>query len=309
MRRSIKLVNPQPKIRRNPYDMVPYSGGSRALVVYEAPKAAKPVRKKTVKPRATTISVEAPKRRRVAAAKPVEVIYVQKTATRKKPTAAKPKIGGSQVATKKPAPRKKPSTTRVKARKLRATVYKTRSGKLYAPRKVGRFPAVLRPGMKVNPGYKRRKIRTNPKFSMKSLLDTKLIMNGAAVAGGFIVGRFVSKQLQAILPPTVYATLGQFSGLINVGAGLFAATMVRDQKLKLAALGMVASGVYDIAGNFLPADIMAGARSHALGFRTVSPDYGLGADTSLLGADTSLLGSGAVMMGHDYDHEMLEEML
>ena len=207
----------------------------------------------------------------------------------KRSKGGKTKTKGKTMSKKKTTTkrRKAPAKTRARARKSfkgkksRVTLYK-RSGKYYAPRKAGRYAPTLAKGIRINPSRKRRRIRRNPSFSLKKVLNTKLLINGSLVAGGFIAGAYIAQKLREVLPVSITAPLGRFSGALNIVAGLLTASFVKNEKAKMVALGMVGSGAYDIMQQLLPATMTTPSITPAV--------QGLGVDTSLMGADTSLLG-------------------
>jgi len=235
---------------------------------------------------------------------------MKKVALPKRSSASKTK--GRKMAKKKATRKRKPATTRAKrravkskAKKSRVTLYK-RGNKYYAPRKSGRYSPTLRKGMKINPSRKRRRIKRNPKFSLKKVLNTKLVINGALIAGGFIAGAYVAQKVREMVPQL--AGLGKFSGVLNIGLGLVGASFMKGEKAKMVSLGMVASGAYDlIQTNVMPMIAPSAPAVSGVGFTSKMQHYSnLGADTSLLGADTSLLGSDAVLLGDEYEHEMMD---
>lgn len=204
--------------------------------------------------------------------------------------------------------------------KSRVTVYK-KGGKLYAPRQRGRYKPTLKKSIKINPS-RRRRIKRNPSFSLKRVLNTKLIINGSLIAGGFIAGAFVASKIREFVPQL--GALGKFSGAVNIVAGLVGASLVKGEKAKMVALGMVASGAYDIISqNVMP--MIAPSAPTTMGYMGL-PKVGfqdrmqsyhnlrgsgavyMGADASLLGADASLLGSDMSLLGDydEYDHEMMD---
>jgi hypothetical protein len=231
--------------------------------------------------------------------------------------------GKKKMAKRKATRRKAPAKTRARrrkatrstAKKSRVTLYK-RGNKYYAPRKSGRYAPTLRKGMKVNPA-RRRKVRRNPKFSLKKVLNTKLVINGSLIAGGFIAGAFVAQKIREFVPQL--SMLGKFSGAVNIVAGLLGASLVKGEKAKMVSLGMVASGAYDIINqNVMP--LIAPTATPAMGYHGLPKmgfhdkmqsyqDLGsgatyMGSDASLLGADASLLGSDTSLLGDMYEHEM-----
>ena len=209
------------------------------------------------------------------------------------------------MATRKKAKRKAPAKTRTrrravksKARKSRVTLYK-RGNKYYAPRKAGRYAPTLRKGMKINPS-RRRRVRRNPSFSLKKVLNTKLLINGSLVAGGFIAGAFIADKIRSMVPQL--GMLGQFSGAVNIVAGLLTASMVKNEKAKMVALGMIGSGAYDIISQFMPSSVATPAMGYhglpTMGFHDKMQSY------QDLGASSSLLGASASLLGDEYEHEM-----
>ena len=254
--------------------------------------------------------INPPKKRATRKRRKTTTKGVPKMAYKKRRKSTKKRVG-RKVARKSPVRRK-----RQIGKRKRATVYISKQGKVYAPRRKGRRKAVLKVGTRIN-GRKRR-YRRNPAFSLKRVFNTKLLMNATAVAGGFIIGNYGAKLLRQYLPVQLTATLGQFSGALNIGLGLLVGSMAKNPNIKMGALGMVASGVYDIAQQFLPAQFLGNDMPNKLGPDAwyMPASMAMGADASLLdatgagvdnfGADTDLLdsaGAGDMVMGTDYYEE------
>jgi len=228
------------------------------------------------------------------------------TTKRKKPMAKRRKKAVRRNPTKTTRARRRASKSMGK--RQRVTVYK-RGGKYYAPRKSGRYRPTLFKKMKMNP---RRRIRRNPSFSLKKMLNTKLVINGSLIAGGFIAGSFVANKIREMVPQL--SMLGKFSGAVNIVAGLLGASLVKGEKAKMVSLGMVASGAYDIIQmNIMPmisptAPAMGYHGLPRVGFHDKMQSYqNVGSDMSLLGSDASLLGSDASLLGDDlYEHEYMD---
>lgn len=228
-----------------------------------------------------------------------------KTSTRKKPMARKKRaslaqrrawaknIKKAQMARKRSL-RKNPGTTRTakatrnrmataqaKRQKIRPTLYRSKTGQLYAPR-LGRNAVV------------KRRMRINPKGGlMDKLFNSTILWNGVSACAGFVIGRHVNNLMDKI--PMV-SKLGKFKGLLHVTLGSLLASKANSQKAKMALYGVVASGIYDVASNFAPSIAPAVSIASTPGVNSVGAGYSaiknLGADSSVvssLGADVSVM--------------------
>jgi hypothetical protein len=105
-------------------------------------------------------------------------------------------------------------------------------------------------------------------FSMNNLMDL------AGLAGGFIVGGMLGKQIKEPLAGLGGMDLSKFSGAVNILVGAFMAAMIKQGIGKKAGLGLAASGVYDLLAENVPALNLPTLGINLSNAQSYSPLYG-----------------------------------
>lgn len=131
---------------------------------------------------------------------------------------------------------------RLRGKRRRLTVKRTRRGLTRSP--YSRL------------GYRKgRKVRVNPRFSVRGILGRWRIMRAVPILGGFAAAitlkPVVKQYLLNLLPITMQMPLEKWFGIITIATGGIISTKARRRVLKDVGLGMIVGGVYDvIATNF-----------------------------------------------------------
>ena len=128
--------------------------------------------------------------------------------------------------------------------------------------------------VRANPSRKARRsrrVRRNPKFNVKALMNKTLIMNAAGIGAGFIAGTLLSPALYHFIPATSSAKYGKYFGGIHLVLGAFMYTMSKNKNVKNVGVGLAASGIYDlVACNFRTLLLPALPHANAFLFKTPS---------------------------------------
>lgn len=103
-----------------------------------------------------------------------------------------------------------------------------------------------------NPG-RRRHYRHNP-AALKAILNPQSAMGIGGVAVGFIGGAKLGKMIfgSSLFTTGPLKGVRRFAGLVTFALGAFAASKVKGDAVKKVAMGVAASGVYDIFAQNIP---------------------------------------------------------
>ena len=131
------------------------------------------------------------------------------------------------------------------AGKYRPTlVYKPRSGWKRPKRS-----KLMKKPTRVNP-KRRRRIRRNPKLSIKSMFSRKNIGTIGAVAGGLTVGMLGTPMLLNVSPELVKHR--KYLGGVHILLGVVLAAMSRRSAFQTAGLTLAGVGAYDLLTQNVP---------------------------------------------------------
>lgn len=105
----------------------------------------------------------------------------------------------------------------------------------------------FRRSVRINPRHRRRyrRIRHNPKFSMKGLINKQNLMTLTSISVGLIAWPYVKGMLNKAIPEQA-AKYERFTGVVPVLIGMVMLMTARRPFLKNIGLGIGAFGVYDL---------------------------------------------------------------
>jgi len=85
----------------------------------------------------------------------------------------------------------------------------------------------------------------------KSSRSTKVTMeDGLAVAAGAVVSVVANKLINSYIPAGQAEMLGKVIPVVKAAGGIFLATKSKDRRLKMAGLGMAATGAIELGQKF-----------------------------------------------------------
>jgi hypothetical protein len=126
--------------------------------------------------------------------------------------------------------------------------------------------------------------------------STKVTMeDGIAVAAGAVVSVVANKLINSYIPESMADTVGKVVPLGKAALGIYLATSVKDRRLKMAGLGMAATGAIELGQKFAPDFVAIGSAGDiyqrlggvgtSLTEIPLSISGGYGNDPAMLGVD------------------------
>jgi hypothetical protein len=90
--------------------------------------------------------------------------------------------------------------------------------------------------------------------------STKVTMeDGIAVAVGAVGSVVVNKLINSYIPESMADTVGKIVPLGKIALGIYAATSVKDRRLKMVGLGAAATGAIELGQKFAPDFVAIGS--------------------------------------------------
>jgi len=83
--------------------------------------------------------------------------------------------------------------------------------------------------------------------------------DGLAVAAGAVVSVVANKLINSYIPAGQAEMLGKVIPVVKAAGGIFLATKSKDRRLKMAGLGMAATGAIELGQKFAPEFVAIGS--------------------------------------------------
>jgi len=180
---------------------------------------------------------------------------------------------------------------RLRGRTRRMTVRRVRRGLLRSPFGIG---------------YRRgRRVRINPRFSLRGILGRWRLNRALPILGGFAgaitLKPVVTGYLMPMVPVTMQGFVEKYFGILTILAGGFLSARSRRSLMKDVGLGMIVGGAYDlIATNFVNLPFIPKVTPGYMPGTASATTSGLGASIGR-GAGYSIVGASNLSMDMEPD--------
>lgn len=148
---------------------------------------------------------------------------------------------------RKKAVRKNPARKSVSLRKKARSKTSTSRHRPVVYKVAGKWKRPEKAKYKMRVNKRKRKIRRNPKFKLKSLISQQYLMQVATIGGGIAAGFFAMPVLNAVAPASLKTPQARrFYGLAHVLLGGLVAGFAKGKNAKQFGIVIAGTGAYDL---------------------------------------------------------------
>lgn len=111
---------------------------------------------------------------------------------------------------------------------------------------------------------RRRRTRRNQPRIIRQLTSQKVLMSGATIGGGIVLGAVTMPLVDRMIPANNRAQFSPFLGIVNIAIGALMYGMLRNRMAKQLGLVVAGTGVYDLVAENIPQLSLPSMRATAL---------------------------------------------